>query len=191
MIAIQNNQKVNIETDYIGNIYFKCNEQYYIVIINIDLPSGVDLIKLNNPEIFRNNLRNSYFIDAKYEFLPILPITLQTKIKQETNSFNCVEETYFSTPQLNDDNNDNDNEYNFYGDNIFSELLSFRENSFNTILINGDEKSKEVKSFIERSDNFSPYTLVVYTTGIIKLNCDTIIISQLSYVSDELVCIKI
>jgi hypothetical protein len=190
MITTQNNYKVNIETDYIGNIYFKCNELYYIVIINTDLPTGIDLVKLNNPDIFRNNLRNSHFIDAKCELLPIMPITLQTKIKQEINSFNCVEETYFSTPQL-DDDNDCDNEYNFYGDNIFSELLSFRENSFNTILINGDEKSKDVKSFIERSDKFSPYTLVIYTTGILKLNCDTIIISQLSFVSDELVCIKI
>lgn len=191
MLSVKNNQSASIEVDYIGNIYLKCNDKYYIIMLDISMSSGIDLVKINNPDIFKNNLINSHFTNNEIKVNNILPVnTLHAKINETLNvsSYNCIEETYFSTEEI----EDYDEEYIFNGSGIgFSDLLSFRENSFNTILIQGDIKSKEVISFIERADKFSPYTLIVYTSGIIKVNCDEIIFSQLSYESNELVCVKI
>lgn len=49
-------QYVKLHIDILGNTYLKHNETYYIVSIDEYIPSGVELTKIKNPNIFRKRL---------------------------------------------------------------------------------------------------------------------------------------
>lgn len=58
----QKEESVYIQTDYLGNIYLKHNDQYYTVSLDSYQPSGVELNKIEKPNIFRKNLIESRFL---------------------------------------------------------------------------------------------------------------------------------
>ena len=51
--------RVVLQVDLLGNPYFKHNDTYYMISTDEYLPTGVELIKINNPKIFRENLINA------------------------------------------------------------------------------------------------------------------------------------
>lgn len=58
----QNNEKVFVQTDFMGNIYLKHGDQYYTVSLDSYQPSGVELNLINKPDIFRMNLVESKYL---------------------------------------------------------------------------------------------------------------------------------
>lgn len=58
----QKNEEVYVQTDYMGNVYLKHNDQYYTVSLDSYHPSGVELNKIEKPNIFRKNLIESRFL---------------------------------------------------------------------------------------------------------------------------------
>jgi hypothetical protein len=58
----QKGETVYMQTDYMGNIYLKHNDQYYIVSLDSYHPSGVELNRIEKPNIFRKNLIESRFL---------------------------------------------------------------------------------------------------------------------------------
>jgi hypothetical protein len=51
-----NDQHVVLHIDLLGNTYLKHNNTYYIVSIDEYAPTGIELTKINNPNIFRRGL---------------------------------------------------------------------------------------------------------------------------------------
>lgn len=55
-IPINGNNYACIQTDYLGNIYIKYKDIYYIVSLDISAESGIQLTQIIKPNCFRNNL---------------------------------------------------------------------------------------------------------------------------------------
>lgn len=56
------NEKVYLQTDYLGNIYLKHNDTYYIVSLDVYSVAGIELTKIKNPKKFRETLIDSKFL---------------------------------------------------------------------------------------------------------------------------------
>lgn len=124
-----NNEKIYLQTDYLGNIYLKHNDTYYIVSLDNYNESGVELTKIKNPKKFRETLLDSKFlkIAIKSGIIKTENITLRGKAydalttmseeeREEYMSKNdfmvcddgCEEKKYFWVEYNDDDNNDDD-----------------------------------------------------------------------------------
>lgn len=55
-------EHVFLQTDYLGNIYLKYNDKYYIVSLDSYTESGIELNRIYNVNIFRKNLLESQFL---------------------------------------------------------------------------------------------------------------------------------
>jgi hypothetical protein len=51
-----NNMVAFLQTDYFGNIYLKYLDSYYMVTLDPELESGIELTRIKKPDIFRKNL---------------------------------------------------------------------------------------------------------------------------------------
>ncbi len=195
------------QTDYLGNIYLKYNENYYSISLNSDDVTGIELCLIKNPDTFRNNLIETESIVSNIRSGTIKAgnQTLRGKIndtltdmtddekedymlKNEFSSYDPLfhEKNYFWVQYNNDEDIlDDDNEENGYYLNgvitsdplnetnkgiVYSDLLCLTPGTFDTILIEGDTRSKYVISNIARVDEYCTSRLTAYTSGFFRTN---------------------
>lgn len=135
-----NDTKLILQVDFVGNVYFKYGNDYYI--ISLDVPNknnettnnntGIELTKIKNPSYFRDILIDSnYFKTAvKAGVINASDMTLRGKAHQtmknmtddekdeylEKNDYmdyddGCVEKRYFWVKYDDDDSDDDDHYY--------------------------------------------------------------------------------
>lgn len=211
LVLVQTENKYShiiVQTDYLGNIYFKYDDEYYIVNLVYDTKTGIELTKIQNVNIFKDNLHKSLFVKAnvKTGVLNMSTNTLRgvvqndvSKTDEENNIVNtqCIEDTYYWSKHAeeydDEDEINNDFCFNNVGGTgiVYSDLLANYEGSFNTIFINGNITSKNVISTIERIDGYSHSKLIIYTSGHLKVYFfDKTFVSSLIYNNDVLDTIK-
>ena len=137
--------------DHNGNIYLKHNDVYYIITIDPSYPSGIELIKIKDPSIFKKN-RDAYgdiSSDIKSGIIRAGSITLRGKIHDsitdmtdeeqielsDKNEFSisqlyCEEKKYYWVKYADHDSIDEpcDSEFYINGAIKFNELSNDNEN---------------------------------------------------------------
>lgn len=202
-ITIRNNMidiTAILQCDYLGNIYLKYKNDYYMVSLDSDV--GAVLSRIEYPESFKKNLIEMCFLkkETKSGLIKSGHDTLRGKIHDSISNMTEDEiEDYMSKNdymsidpyfvekkhywvQYQEDDNDDIND-NFYLNGVvneldidktdgmvYSDLLSLSCGTFDTILIKGDNTSKNVVSVIERIDGHCTSRLTVYTSGHFRAN---------------------
>ena len=187
----------SIHADYLGNIYIKYNDVYYIIILDNSVQYGIELVQIKNQTRFRQNLIDMQHLKTEIKSgviksgLDTLRGRLQslvsgTDVPQDTKTSEDIEyyENKFFWTQYADDNESDDDipNDNFYlngvvddtGDQksgiVFSDLSCTTRGSFNTILVDGDLISNNVVSSIERIDGHYTACLTIYSSGYFRIN---------------------
>jgi len=196
-----------LQTDYLGNVYLKYKNDYYIISLDVDNAVGALLTQVKYPEVFRKNLQETNFLrkEVKSGIIKSGHNTLRGRVNDSISNMTdeeiddyvskndymsydpqFIERNYFWV-QYQEDNEElyDEENNNFYlngvidesemeKDNIdgiiYSDLLSLSNGTFDTILIKGDIRSKNVVSTIERIDGHCTSRLTVYTSGYIRAN---------------------
>ena len=91
----QNEIKVYLLVDYLGNIYLKHDETYYI--ISVDVESGTEINKIYNTAIFRKNLDEYKFLSesVKSGIIKLNSTTLAGKASETLSGMNEEERTEY------------------------------------------------------------------------------------------------
>ncbi|VBB17875.1 hypothetical protein YASMINEVIRUS_338 [Yasminevirus sp. GU-2018] len=109
-------KSVIVNVDYLGNIYLKHGDSYYIVGVDQYSSSGVELTKIKSPDVFRRNLLDSKYLRnaIKSGVIKANSLTLRGKVSETIsdmtdeeradymdkneyalNSMGCEEKRYF------------------------------------------------------------------------------------------------
>jgi hypothetical protein len=86
-----------VHVDYFGNIYLKYHSDYYIVSLDHEIETGIELTKIRNQEIFRKQLEESKHVmdNIKSGIIRSEKLTLAGKAHNSLNAMNDEEKVNF------------------------------------------------------------------------------------------------